>query len=110
MYYDDAIQAAYMQREFGVQLRAISKSGAVCGVISFDAVSLKPDGYTYHIHPDNQAIFEPQKGDLWAMPSPYSSFYISTEADMSILNKEVYKDGRIIQRQGKPFFMPKEGS
>lgn len=102
MYYDDALIAAYMQREFGVQLRAISKSGAVCGVISFDAVSLKPDGYTYHIHPDSLAIFEPKDGDVvsydegddWGIYNKYST------KQWDLYGKD------IIQRNGKPFFQP----
>lgn len=115
MYYDDALIAAYMQREFGVKLRAISSAGYIMGMINFEKVAVGEDyGETYHIHPDSLSVFEPMENDLVEFDGICSGFVIAVlDETVGIQNDDVVyeiekEDCVIIQRNGKPFFMPKQ--
>ena len=123
LYYDDPLAAAYMAREFGVEYKS-----------NYTKDWLSAQSYTsrgnfdwlyveYHIHPDSLDIFTPKEGDLvdWdvvngysynaerekesAFMGGYSKYPVGPNRSDAVIGEVVYK---IIQRDGKQFFMPKD--
>lgn len=132
LYYTDPLAAAYMAREFGVEfipnVRGYSHAvidltlrgdnneivawlmvdGELDGWNRRIGEALKP-GEKIYIHPDSYDIFEPKVGDLYTdsnlLPSGlYGS--VVTETDYATHAFKEDFDGRIIQRDNKPFFWP----
>lgn len=116
LYYTDPLKAAYMAREFGVEMCAAVKD-ELCGYIySYnyggdwlsiildskgirDSAWAKPENF--HVLPEFHHIFEPQQGDIDSFGAEYSRgvwFYGDYE--------QVYDYAKIIMRNGKHFFMP----
>lgn len=99
MYYTDILKSAWMVREFGVKFYTGAESIA--------------DG-KFHIDPQSQYIFEPQVRDVvqWSLyKGKFIEEVLTAEAHEDLLealasgDKSV-SDIKIIQRNGKPFFMP----
>lgn len=113
LYYDDPLAATWMAREFGVEYTRDHKHTHLLNPpkIYADASFLGKIYLTVKgacgekatIHPDSLHIFEPQEGD--AMLRPSGEPFISTgRRVIAAIHGNV-----IIQRNGKPFFWPKEG-
>lgn len=104
LYYKDPVDAAYMAREFGVKLN--NRGRGAYPIISLNVESGNTGAGTkekYYIHPDSYGIFEPQSGDVWQYI--LLSGYCILTGDESIKWAR-YIGGKIIQRNGKPFFVP----
>ena len=109
LYYTDPLAAAYMAREFGVNI--IDADGDSCNHESIDwAMFIAMDFDQLYIHPDSYHIFEPQVGDLvtheYYCPECSESLTTWGEAFSQQLDSGEYK---IIQRNNKPFFWPEGG-
>jgi len=108
-YYDDALQAAWMAREFGV--RITTENGLDVANVAVGMASRLNDSFVYHdppyhIHPDSLRLFEPIEGDLvtsWSFPDGIRS---KSGIQKSLISKG--REVKIIQRNGKAFFMPEE--
>ena len=118
MYYDDALQAAWMAREFGVKF----KSGFALNEKIEDRFILEDidakQKYKLIVHPDSLAIFGIQRDDLvqWTVYKGKGVFHERTYTEnahdelIKALNSgdKSVSDIKIIQRQGKHFFIPKK--
>ena len=122
-YYDDPLAAAYMCQNHHVAFLKGTIYDDVKGVAARPTITATTAAFMssrvvldthdnpnhkYIIHPDSLHIFEPQEGDVvqvWSSPSKahYSVKY------KRLTTKAVGENiSAIIQRNGKPFFMPKE--
>jgi len=131
LYYDDALQAAWMTREFNVKITAPVATGSggleqskqripawVWGRY-IENQARSRNGFKYYIHPDNSYdIFKPQVGDLikgcdsknYILRHMFYTIYSLNGIYEDENNQETKLDGNIkeiIQRNGKPFFNPK---
>ena len=115
LYYDDPLVAGYMSQEFGVKITG-DKFGeqVICSGIDIpygiiECTLLPP----FHIRPDSLPVFEPQNGDLvtWDGGTTWVDEYfdLSKECTECHFFSNLYGvREEIIQRDGKPFFTPKE--
>lgn len=122
-YYTCPLQAAYMNKEFGVKY-GIKHYGKIVWDCTGDIMS--DDWHPiqevdeiigdvrmhdeYYIHPDSMSVLEPQQGDVFCTIRPDA---VSVEVVMSDIRAEEFKHliktqgAKIIQRDNKPFFWPK---
>lgn len=125
LYYDDPLIAAYMIRDFGVKYYTVDygDSGGMDIVDDYDNLldeytSSCEDSPNLFIHPDSLDIFKPQIGDLvmWnryigcvepIIKDGIKSGYITLKFSDCLLSGDI-QSNKIIQRNGKQFFMPKE--
>ncbi len=124
-YYTDPLAAAFMSREFGVELNKYVTTPASAKGIGYTSFKKAPyksavrdELYSktrkYYIHPDSYHIFEPQAGDVGFDRGCTAACHVR------IINERRWCfdsdpqgwpmcDGfKIIQRDNKPFFWPKE--
>lgn len=122
LYYDCAIQAAYMAKEFGVRL--CNKHGETINLVLVHM----DDNERINIHPDSLHIFKPQVGDLieldgWAhyavsleayagMGKLYGkrAHFIELECIADFTSPEEtdwwFEEGKILSRNNKSFIWP----
>lgn len=125
LYYTDPLKAAYMAREFGIELldyRCISYPEILTweNVIEeminsyTGGVDLKYIPEKYYIHPDSYGIFDVKFGDLtdakWEVSSggeEGATRYIQTiKEGRTTFEPQKPSPVEIIQRDGKAFFEP----
>lgn len=112
-YYNCPIKAAYMAKEFGVKMYSPETEEYIEAELCISdylwAASNPDDDMNYqppfYIHPDSLEIFEPREGDI----VEYSTYTLKDRWHTKF--KRLSKRGgslvRIIQRDNKPFIMPK---
>lgn len=117
-HYNDALQAAWMAREHKVKLK--SPRGQSLYYDDGDSFRTEKDcgiyaGGRYIISDDSLHIFEPQEGDIVNVTDDENrditgimAMYNQIFHHDGILLATQYDTARIIQRQGKAFFMPIE--
>lgn len=122
LYYTDALQAAYMAREFEVRVSILNPyyeedNGQDPFKWSNNwllIIEAGQDGFEKgegEIHPDDYHIFEVQERDVMCTVRPDST---SVEVVMSDIRAEEFillvktQGAKIIQRQGKQFFTPEK--
>jgi len=126
LYYDDPLIAAYMCREFGVKFEYdIDVSRLLHNAQVSQIGTPVPRS---HIHPDSLDIFKPKDGDLFVTEEPTKRNFTQGIPDIIRFDKSYhtvkYDDEdnmgvvtgggtwldvlRIIERDGKQFFTPKE--
>lgn len=123
LYYTDPLKAAWMSREFGVDLRTNGCRTALPLWIFGRWIENKWDKVA-EIHPDSLSIFKPMEGDVYEVDvtedvpvyherarfgdapmyyksrsSPYHQFQIYKNNPNGVFK-------RIVERNGKAFFMP----
>lgn len=119
-YYTDPLEAAYMAKYHGMEIvykyigvkgEALKGANISVGGLSHDLIMSnyksyqEPDG-KFYIHPDSLKILEPQEGDLVEWLDSYRNI---TREEIIVLAFDIeQKKVRIIQRNGRPFFMPIE--
>lgn len=118
LYYTDPFSASYMAKEFLV--RMLGDDGEeilwarIDNTIEWLVCDKQSDdnypgyvGERFYIHPDSLHIFEPQVGDVVAWKvnegKPYEEEFIN-RAYKELIDYKI--PTHIIQRDGKPFFMP----
>jgi len=125
-YYNDALKAAWMAREFGVKFQWPSGDK----LYDYGSDWRNFTANFLYIHPDSLHILEPQVGDLWRViaknsgradtdRNPPDVIYHITDTHFWRVGKELspklggegklrarYKFCKIIQRNGAAFFMP----
>ena len=106
LYYDDPLISAYMAKEFGVSFasergRNLYYEGG-CRFSTEDCREGYYGGCEYIVAPDSLPIFEPQENDLIRAYIKGASYAYVTV----VLEPIGFDDIAIIQRNGKPFFMP----
>ena len=89
LYYDDALIAAYMMREFGVIYNNYDNIDEILSDFQH-----KSDIDKMYIYPDSLDVFNPTADDLM-------------RRDVGMDGEEYDSEYDIIQRNGKQFFMPK---
>lgn len=115
LYYDDPLQAVYMAEEFGVKYCDDVRLDSNCRISDVTYIKCPPIAY---IHPDSYHIFDPMEGDVMQWHRQCNLMLVEkapkdTEENEVLKLSELHKtlpNGRIIQRQGKPFFWPKTES
>lgn len=133
LYYDCPLEAAYMAKNFGVEIYTIWKRKDGDRKQTHDKEKLRDlDCYAtpYYIEDDSLHIFEPQVGDLVEYRTNGSIAYVETNFtivfkrkilmrdDMSDYDYEGFGfneipltgDEKIIQRNNKAFIMPKNAT
>jgi len=123
-YYDDALQAAFMAREFGVKYNFINKKSGYTFCISqtqkgltgehvmFDEylrmIGATQEHCPFYIHEDSLPIFEPQLGDWGRGKAGQMCFYVDDELKWYEPQDGVYiETADIITRRPKlHFFTP----
>ena len=125
-YYDCPIQALYMMKEFGVNLKCENESSSyyysfgkamldhIRREVLKDTTWEKNLGKIY-VAPESEHIFEPKDGDLGQMKAEGARFFVKYN-ESSKEWKEWHGGGYysnkngsdIIMRDGKNFFNPKE--
>ena len=125
-YYDCPIQALYMNKEFGVNLKCENESSSyyysfgkamldhIRREVLKDTTWEKNLGKIY-VAPESEHIFEPKEGDLGQMKAEGARFFVKYNESLKEW-KEWHcggyysnKNGSdIIMRDGKHFFNPKE--
>jgi len=128
LYYTDAIKAAWMCREYGVHFTEPLALGFHNGqyVIALSPHLDMSKDAKYYIHPDSLPIFEPMDGDVYevdvtedvpvyhenAKSGDAPMYYTSRSSPYSQF--QVYRNNpngafkRIVERNGKAFFMPEQ--
>lgn len=125
-YYRCPLQAAYMNKEFGVEFKdANPKTGTEAWLGKF----LYREVETYYIHPDSMSVFEPQVGDMITQKDDDGiqelSGWVGDKDDEGLVIYSFLQNGKpvakgrsimdhimfedvemIIQRDNKPFFWP----
>ena len=133
-YYTDPLQAAIMSQEFGVEYikdnlcdEEAMRYWRINVLTSFTPNKAQLKLTNKHntkicIHPDSYDIFKPRVGDLIAETNKRLGFILGIESDEEgrvdiMMDWDDKKDytvdieiENIIQRDGKPFFTPKEQS
>lgn len=125
-FYTDPIAAAFMVREYGVEVTANKEGGGQTEPITWDllwaieTIRSEEDYERYYVHPDSHHIFEPQVGDFYQDEDPNGiSIERITKVDKIDKTYEATSDygndahwyygeelPKIIQRNGNPFFAP----
>lgn len=134
LYYDDPLAAAYMAREFGVEFLQdeLVDEVSCASPKLFTSASHFDDkfhfhindkkGRKYYIHPDSYHIFEPQGNDVGFDTCDNETYLCNVGIEMNWPGYEnavltcndggdfwkIHDNFKIIQRNNKPFFMPKE--
>lgn len=122
LYYTDALKAAWMSREFGVLTYCINDDGNETDddFYAYLEAAQEESAFPFYVHPDSLSIFEPMEGDVvsyWyeSEPDYHCSTAKRTREHIKRLTKAKmfyvkHQSGisrmRIIQRNGKAFFMP----
>ena len=122
LYYDDSLVSAYMLRTFEVKILrdpkcviAIKRFGEFYNVASLASHShnqpYTPD--KYYISKDSYHVFQPQIGDLIEHDERFGIYdscgqLSAKEMDDTVCYNIRTDDYKIIQRNNKQFFMPKE--
>lgn len=131
LFYTDALKAAWMTKEFGVEFYDGSKPSVEGECKSFHASNnlLYPlvdthKKVTYYVHPDNYGIFEPKENDLvqyedgavqyvrtgWVISNDEHGVNVTWGANLQGTDYHEFlvkpEDVEIIQRDGKAFFQP----
>lgn len=133
LYYDDPLQAAYMAREFGVKYTYTELKGKdkysynYWPFFDYDydgqpecatQETLTDPCINWDIHPDSHGVFDPEPGDIFndnfvicMVKCEYPQYsglpeFPEDEA-LELIRKRAPGVNAIIQRNGKPFFMPK---
>lgn len=127
LYYTDPLKAAWMAREFGVELQEITPA-SIKNIIDFELINPNETGQWY-IHPDSYSIFQPKVGDLYrdcdgwyftileevdyeALPDHVSSHFILIEMIMDTCDvgspefQWFLENCQIVERDDRAFFMP----
>ena len=135
-YYDDALQAAYMAREFGVKWSSVGDDTymkiymRLSRELNFTMSIHHDETKDFAIvHPDSYHIFEPQVGDLVIergnirehdrigtvsritkdkQLSAVADYHDDEDYKGTLVHMIFHKKAEIIQRDGKPFFTPME--
>jgi len=125
LYYDDALAAAYMAREFGIKSQYYDQEAQEFKDERIRTIyeSIPYNNQKFYIHPDSYSVFEPMVGDLISWTIGHTKY------DKEVIVKSVESNGRhdldffaslfekpeykylgvkIIQRNNKPFFTPLE--
>ena len=125
-YYDCPIQALYMMKEFGVNLKCENESSSyyysfgkamldhIRREVLKDTTWEKNLGKIY-VAPESEHIFEPKEGDLGQMKAEGARFFVKYNESLKEWKEwhggGYYSDKNgsdIIMRDGKHFFNPKE--
>ena len=125
-YYDCCIQALYMMKEFGVNLKCENESSSyyysfgkamldhIRREVLKDTTWEKNLGKIY-VAPESEHIFEPKTGDLGQMKAEGARFFVKYNESLKEWKEwhcgRYYSDKNgsdIIMRDGKHFFNPKE--
>ena len=125
-YYDSPIQALYMMKEFGVNLKCENESSSyyysfgkamldhIRREVLKDTTWEKNLGKIY-VAPESEHIFEPKDGDLGQMKAEGARFFVKYNESLKEWKEwhcgGYYSDKNgsdIIMRNGKHFFNPKE--
>lgn len=114
LYYACPIQALYMMKEFRVELTTLQgdkywKKGKKDILVDLEGDAHGDSEYLpkYYIALESEAIFEPREGDIVDRddPIPHQRPYKATLGDT-----KAFRHGnwslRIMEREGKLFFMP----
>ena len=102
-YYTCPIQAAYMAKEFGMVFTEMYSAEIEIldgNLVVSDIVDV--DGGKFYIRPDSEKLLEQEAGDLCA-PKDFDNTGSAFPA--AILGANA---GKIMQRNGKPFFWPEQ--
>ncbi len=97
-YYDDPLAAAWMAKHF------LMSFNVPCNAFRGWATEIQLPTDRYYIHPDCVPMLEPQEDDVIQWRSGYVQLYDQTVSRYEFDNA----GGKIIQRDGKPFFWPNE--
>lgn len=125
LYYTDPLAAAYMAREFGVEITSVHGEfkftfkemiceckQVYCKNLTLSHFAHLPsDTERYYIHPDSYHIFEPMVGDLVSINGGETASLVTHPEMVGVIlaNKDRFVSTvKIIQRAGKPFFNPRE--
>lgn len=125
LYYDDQLQAAYMCREFGANYMGFNKDFSQLTELRGDIFiesTFYSDGTTenyiqeedtkYYVHPESLDIFKPVNGDVGYSRKgtlyEYNYGWSTQCGKEPEFLQEKNTDIKIIQRNGKLFFTPKE--
>ena len=135
LYYDDALAAAYMAREFGIKSQYYDQEAQEFKDERIRTIyeSIPYNNQKFYIHPDSYSVFEPIVGDLITSRHKYEldkrnnefpcdflvektdELFPITSLSQFILTKDNIEDAfeyygwegqKIIQRNGKLFFTP----
>jgi len=121
LYYNDPLASAYMAREFEIRFtdhhgEEIQPDGYA--TLEFVYPDRKPEDYLtgnhymlddFYIHPDSLDIFKAKVGDLLACDTKvWWAQYIEQIPTADKLKWVEYANFRVIQRNGKHFFTPRE--
>ena len=125
-YYECPIQALYMMKEFGVNLKCENESSSyyysfgkamldhIRREVLKDTTWEKNLGKIY-VAPESEHIFEPKEGDLGQMKAEGARFFVKYNESLKEWKEwhcgGYYSDkngSEIIYRDGKQFFNPKE--
>lgn len=131
MFYTDPLKAAWMERDYGVKLT--TKGDLPLVNVGIGMASESHMGFIYHqppyyVHPDSEHIFQPQVGDIVVFSADDGSLCVDAVEQVYFDGDESYpytgdsgtviqlcashpdwlhaRKARIIQRNGKAFFMP----
>jgi len=121
--YTDPLVAAYMAREFGAIYTQGNKDVANPWKLDdFTKIINSNDFFKklyFYIHPDSETIFEPKDGDIIKNPAKHQ--YGKTGWRYTIVSERnlrtnccslrwakilIKRGNKIVERNGKPFFMP----
>jgi hypothetical protein len=103
-YYDCPVSAAYMAKHFGVQFDNGDSFKSACECAHLTDCSELP----FYIHPDSLPIFEAQVGDFCRMSRPIiGAPELRTDIYDYWAGGALYECEHIIQRNNRPFIMPK---
>jgi len=118
-YYDCPIQALYMMKEFGVNLKCENESSSyyysfgkamldhIRREVLKDTTWEKNLGKIY-VAPESEHIFEPKKGDEGRWARLVGAHYANYNGEQWVSAGIEEKLPEIIYRNGKHFFNPKE--
>jgi hypothetical protein len=108
LYYTDPLKAAWMAREFEVEFSSHSYTDAM----SYEGrLAFLDDGRPVEIAPDSLHIFEPMEGDVAVDSNGYlcNWRYGHWRIENALADEKGYEPiapFKIIQRNGKDFFVP----
>ena len=120
LYYDDALAAAYMAREFGIKSQYYDQEAQEFKDERIRTIyeSIPYNNQKFYIHPNSCSVFEPMVGDLvtnignvgW-MVNGFEVHDNITHLVHHTANGKMFtrmSEAVIIQRNSKPFFTPLE--
>ncbi len=116
LYYDDAIIGAYMAREFDISILILNDrfepdNGEDPYVWSNLWRLIIERWHNGSVHPDSYSIFEPMAGDMVTVIGMNGWWVRRVDGDKLFHADDKYTlkaEAKIIQRDSKPFFSPKE--